>query len=44
MYSCCVLSVLVADILIYIPAVVVYCLYLVEGSTKKKVRTGVELG
>ncbi|XP_041912229.1 dolichyl pyrophosphate Man9GlcNAc2 alpha-1,3-glucosyltransferase [Alosa sapidissima] len=32
-------TVLVADILIYIPAVVVYCLYLVEGTTKKKVTT-----
>ncbi|XP_063057876.1 dolichyl pyrophosphate Man9GlcNAc2 alpha-1,3-glucosyltransferase [Engraulis encrasicolus] len=32
-------TVLVADILVYIPAVVVYCLYLVEGSCKKKVTT-----
>lgn len=38
MHLLCVLSVLVADILVYIPAVVVYCLYLVEGSCKKKVR------
>lgn len=31
-------SVLVADLLIYIPAVVLYCLYLTDGSSKKKVR------
>ncbi|XP_068175741.1 dolichyl pyrophosphate Man9GlcNAc2 alpha-1,3-glucosyltransferase [Antennarius striatus] len=30
-------TVLVADILIYIPAVVLYCLYLTDGSSKKKV-------
>lgn len=38
------LSVLLADIFIYIPAVVVYCLYLVEGTTKKRVRAIVEVG
>ncbi|KAK5869619.1 hypothetical protein PBY51_024322 [Eleginops maclovinus] len=32
-------TVLVADLLIYIPAVVLYCLYLTEGSSKKKVST-----
>ncbi|XP_034737883.1 dolichyl pyrophosphate Man9GlcNAc2 alpha-1,3-glucosyltransferase [Etheostoma cragini] len=32
-------TVLVADLLIYIPAVVLYCLYLTDGSTKKKVCT-----
>lgn len=32
-------TVLVADLLIYIPAVVVYSLYLTEGSTKKRVAT-----
>lgn len=31
-------SVLVADLLIYIPAVVLYCLYLIDGSAKKKVK------
>ncbi|XP_063357316.1 dolichyl pyrophosphate Man9GlcNAc2 alpha-1,3-glucosyltransferase isoform X1 [Pelmatolapia mariae] len=30
-------TVLVADLLIYIPAVVLYCLYLTDGSSKKKV-------
>uniref|UniRef100_A0A3B3SV72 Alpha-1,3-glucosyltransferase n=1 Tax=Paramormyrops kingsleyae TaxID=1676925 RepID=A0A3B3SV72_9TELE len=29
-------TVIVADILIYIPAVVIYCLYLTEGSAKRK--------
>ncbi|KAF3835373.1 hypothetical protein F7725_027931 [Dissostichus mawsoni] len=29
-------TVLVADLLIYIPAVVLYCLYLTEGSSKKR--------
>lgn len=29
-------TVLVADLLIYFPAVVVYCLYLTEGSSKRK--------
>uniref|UniRef100_A0A3Q0RSG6 Alpha-1,3-glucosyltransferase n=1 Tax=Amphilophus citrinellus TaxID=61819 RepID=A0A3Q0RSG6_AMPCI len=28
---------LVADLLIYIPAVVLYCLYLIDGSSRKKV-------
>ncbi|XP_070688600.1 dolichyl pyrophosphate Man9GlcNAc2 alpha-1,3-glucosyltransferase [Pempheris klunzingeri] len=32
-------TVLVADLLIYIPAVVLYCLYLTDGSSKKKVST-----
>uniref|UniRef100_A0AAY4CS61 Alpha-1,3-glucosyltransferase n=1 Tax=Denticeps clupeoides TaxID=299321 RepID=A0AAY4CS61_9TELE len=32
-------DVLIADIFIYIPAVVSYCLYLVNGSVKKKVAT-----
>ncbi|XP_028301150.1 dolichyl pyrophosphate Man9GlcNAc2 alpha-1,3-glucosyltransferase [Gouania willdenowi] len=32
-------TVLVADMLICLPAVVIYCLYLVEGSSKKKVST-----
>uniref|UniRef100_A0A1A8NNV4 Alpha-1,3-glucosyltransferase n=5 Tax=Nothobranchius TaxID=28779 RepID=A0A1A8NNV4_9TELE len=32
-------TVLVADVLIYIPAVVLYCLYLADGSSKKKVST-----
>ncbi|XP_017275889.1 dolichyl pyrophosphate Man9GlcNAc2 alpha-1,3-glucosyltransferase [Kryptolebias marmoratus] len=32
-------TVLVADVLIYIPAVVLYCLYLIDGSSKKKVST-----
>uniref|UniRef100_A0A3B4ULF9 Alpha-1,3-glucosyltransferase n=1 Tax=Seriola dumerili TaxID=41447 RepID=A0A3B4ULF9_SERDU len=32
-------TVLVADLLIYIPAVVLYCLYLTDGSPKKKVST-----
>nr|XP_020458449.1 dolichyl pyrophosphate Man9GlcNAc2 alpha-1,3-glucosyltransferase [Monopterus albus] len=32
-------TVLVADLLIYIPAVVLYCLYLTEGSSKRKVST-----
>ncbi|XP_076580357.1 dolichyl pyrophosphate Man9GlcNAc2 alpha-1,3-glucosyltransferase [Chaetodon auriga] len=32
-------TVLVADLFIYIPAVVLYCLYLTEGSSKKKVST-----
>ncbi|XP_028857718.1 dolichyl pyrophosphate Man9GlcNAc2 alpha-1,3-glucosyltransferase isoform X2 [Denticeps clupeoides] len=32
-------TVLIADIFIYIPAVVSYCLYLVNGSVKKKVAT-----
>ncbi|KAF7655389.1 hypothetical protein LDENG_00056890 [Lucifuga dentata] len=32
-------TVLVADLLIYIPAVVLYCLYLTDGSAKKKVCT-----
>uniref|UniRef100_A0A669BIS0 Alpha-1,3-glucosyltransferase n=1 Tax=Oreochromis niloticus TaxID=8128 RepID=A0A669BIS0_ORENI len=31
------MTVLVADLLIYIPAVVLYCLYLTDGSSKKKV-------
>lgn len=31
-------SVLVADLLIYIPAVVLYCFCLSDGSSKKKVR------
>lgn len=30
-------TVLVADLLIYIPAVVLYCLYLIDGSSRKKV-------
>lgn len=30
-------TVLLADLLIYIPAVVLYCLYLTDGSSKKKV-------
>ncbi|XP_024135173.1 dolichyl pyrophosphate Man9GlcNAc2 alpha-1,3-glucosyltransferase [Oryzias melastigma] len=30
-------TVLVADLLIFIPAVVLYCLYLTDGSSKKKV-------
>uniref|UniRef100_A0A7N6BB25 Alpha-1,3-glucosyltransferase n=1 Tax=Anabas testudineus TaxID=64144 RepID=A0A7N6BB25_ANATE len=32
-------TVLVADLFIYIPAVVLYCLYLTDGSSKKKVST-----
>ncbi|KAF0041885.1 hypothetical protein F2P81_005417 [Scophthalmus maximus] len=32
-------TVLVADLLIYIPAVVLYCFYLTDGSAKKKVST-----
>ncbi|XP_029003391.1 dolichyl pyrophosphate Man9GlcNAc2 alpha-1,3-glucosyltransferase [Betta splendens] len=32
-------TVLIADVLIYIPAVVLYCLYLTDGSSKKKVST-----
>ncbi|XP_044055605.1 dolichyl pyrophosphate Man9GlcNAc2 alpha-1,3-glucosyltransferase isoform X2 [Siniperca chuatsi] len=32
-------TVLVADLLIYIPAVVLYCFYLTDGSSKKKVST-----
>ncbi|XP_069009262.1 dolichyl pyrophosphate Man9GlcNAc2 alpha-1,3-glucosyltransferase [Embiotoca jacksoni] len=32
-------TVLVSDVLIYIPAVVLYCFYLTEGSSKKKVST-----
>ncbi|XP_035509151.1 dolichyl pyrophosphate Man9GlcNAc2 alpha-1,3-glucosyltransferase [Morone saxatilis] len=32
-------TVLVADLLIYIPAVILYCLYLTDGSSKKKVST-----
>ncbi|CAG5863431.1 unnamed protein product [Menidia menidia] len=32
-------TVLVADLLIYIPAVVLYCLYLTDGSSRKKVST-----
>ncbi|XP_066548514.1 dolichyl pyrophosphate Man9GlcNAc2 alpha-1,3-glucosyltransferase [Amia ocellicauda] len=32
-------TVLVADIVIYIPAVILYCLYLSEGSARKKVAT-----
>ncbi|XP_076026316.1 dolichyl pyrophosphate Man9GlcNAc2 alpha-1,3-glucosyltransferase [Genypterus blacodes] len=32
-------TVLVADLLIYIPAVVLYCLYLCDGSAKRKVCT-----
>uniref|UniRef100_A0A7N8XYL1 Alpha-1,3-glucosyltransferase n=1 Tax=Mastacembelus armatus TaxID=205130 RepID=A0A7N8XYL1_9TELE len=32
-------TVLLADLLIYIPAVVLYCLYLTDGSSKKKVST-----
>ncbi|XP_068599933.1 dolichyl pyrophosphate Man9GlcNAc2 alpha-1,3-glucosyltransferase [Brachionichthys hirsutus] len=32
-------TVLVADLLIYIPAVVLYSLYLIDGSSKKKVST-----
>ncbi|KAM9358000.1 dolichyl pyrophosphate Man9GlcNAc2 alpha-1,3-glucosyltransferase [Symphorus nematophorus] len=32
-------TVLVADLLIYIPAVVLYCLYLTDGSSKRKVST-----
>lgn len=30
-------KVLLADLLIYIPAVVFYCLYLTEGTAKKQV-------
>lgn len=30
-------TVLVTDVLIYIPAVVLYCLYLIDGSAKRKV-------
>lgn len=30
-------KVLLADLLIYIPAVVLYCLYLTEGTAKKQV-------
>ncbi|XP_054458778.1 dolichyl pyrophosphate Man9GlcNAc2 alpha-1,3-glucosyltransferase isoform X2 [Anoplopoma fimbria] len=32
-------TVLVADLMIFIPAVVLYCLYLTDGSLKKKVST-----
>ncbi|KAG7514278.1 hypothetical protein JOB18_029633 [Solea senegalensis] len=32
-------TVLVADLLIYIPAVVLYCFYLTDGSSRKKVST-----
>uniref|UniRef100_A0A8C2ZPD7 Alpha-1,3-glucosyltransferase n=1 Tax=Cyclopterus lumpus TaxID=8103 RepID=A0A8C2ZPD7_CYCLU len=32
-------TVLVADLMIFIPAVVLYCLYLTDGSSKKKVST-----
>ncbi|XP_034035439.1 dolichyl pyrophosphate Man9GlcNAc2 alpha-1,3-glucosyltransferase [Thalassophryne amazonica] len=32
-------TVLVSDLLIYIPAVVLYCLYLTDGSSKRKVCT-----
>lgn len=32
-------TVLVADLLIYVPAVVLYCFYLTEGTSRKKVST-----
>ncbi|XP_064187996.1 dolichyl pyrophosphate Man9GlcNAc2 alpha-1,3-glucosyltransferase [Anguilla rostrata] len=32
-------TVIIADILIYIPAVVLYCFYLTDGSTRRKVST-----
>ncbi|XP_041861219.1 dolichyl pyrophosphate Man9GlcNAc2 alpha-1,3-glucosyltransferase [Melanotaenia boesemani] len=32
-------TVLIADVLIFIPAVVLYCLYLTDGSSKKRVST-----
>lgn len=31
------ISVLAADLLIYIPAVLLYCLYLTDGNLRKKV-------